>query len=329
MTVETLILSRGEVAALMTQADWRAAVEAGFLAEAEGAAASPAPMTLEGAGGSFHGKGATLRGARAYAALKFNGNFPNNARFGLPTVQGALLLADAADGRLLAVVDSIEITLRRTAAASALAAGFLARRDSRVILFAGCGAQARAHAEAFAGLYPFEEALAFDIDFNKAERFAREAAAILGARGAASPDVAAAARRADVIVTTTPASAPFLFARDIAPGTFIAAVGADNPRKSEIAPDLMAAARIVCDSTAQCVKGGDLRAATLAGAVSADCVHATLADLVSGRKRPRRTAAEVFVFDSTGTAVEDVASAAYVFERAVAAGSGLRMRFAQ
>src|SRR5688572_15261197 len=132
---QSLILTRADISALMTPADYLEAVKDAFRAAKEGRANAPGPMHLPASGGGFHAKGASYRGRRAYAALKLNGNFPGNpARTGLPTIQGAILLCDAENGALLAVMDSIEITLRRTAAASALAARHLARPDSRTAL---------------------------------------------------------------------------------------------------------------------------------------------------------------------------------------------------
>lgn len=113
---ETLILTRAEIGRLMQPADWLEAVETGFRAAAAGEAASPPPMALDGSGGTFHAKGATIQLGRHYAALKLNGNFPDNpSATGLPTIQGAVLLCDGETGALLAVMDSIEVTLRRTA----------------------------------------------------------------------------------------------------------------------------------------------------------------------------------------------------------------------
>ena len=125
-----LILRRSEVAALMNPAAYLAAAEAAFRSYANGDANVPAPMHIPVQNGGFHVKGALVILDRAYVAVKLNGNFPGNPqRHGLPTIQGVVLLCDAADGSVLAVIDSIEITLRRTAAASALAARFLARPD--------------------------------------------------------------------------------------------------------------------------------------------------------------------------------------------------------
>jgi ornithine cyclodeaminase/alanine dehydrogenase-like protein (mu-crystallin family) len=106
-------------------------------------------------------------------------------------------------------------------------------------------------------------------------------------------------------------------------GTFIAAVGADSADKQELGPTLMAAAMVVTDSTDQCATIGDLHHAIAAGVLSRDGVHAELAELVTGKKAGRRSEAEITVFDSTGTALQDVAAAALVYEKAMADGIGL------
>ena len=152
---ETLILTRSEIEALMSPADYLAAAETAFRAAAEGRAYAPPPLTLEGHGGTFHAKAATIRLDRLYAAVKLNGNVPANpAERGLPTIQGAILLCDGETGALLAILDSAEVTLRRTAAATALAARFLARPQSQTLLVCGCGAQAPAQIEALAFILP-------------------------------------------------------------------------------------------------------------------------------------------------------------------------------
>src|SRR5687767_12023405 len=190
----------------MGKADWVAAVENGFRAAAEGRAESPAPMKLDGVGGAFHAKGAAIRLDRHYVALKLNGNFPDNpAERSLPTIQGAILLGDGEDGQLLAILDSIEVTLRRTAAATALAARFLARPESRTILVCGCGEQGKAQLEALSDLLPLRLCLAWDRDPAKA---AALQSGSLEVRVAA--DLGEAARASDVIVTCTTAQAPFL-----------------------------------------------------------------------------------------------------------------------
>ena len=157
-----LVLTRVDLARLMRPRDYLAAVERGFLALAEGRASAPPPMHIGFEAGGFHVKGAALCDEGEVVAFKVNGNFPANPVHGWPTIQGAVLLCDGETGALLAVMDSIEITLRRTAAATALAARHLARPDSRRIAIVGCGDQALPQLQALAEVLPLEYGCVFD-----------------------------------------------------------------------------------------------------------------------------------------------------------------------
>jgi alanine dehydrogenase len=325
--MSTLLLTRAEIAGLMTPADYLGAVETAFRLAKDGRTEAPLPMAIHGVGGgAFHAKGAAMFGERKLAALKLNGNFPGNPARGLPTIQGVILLCDAETGAVLAIMDSIEITLRRTAAASALAAKHLARRDADTLAIVGCGAQARAQAEALTDVLPLKRGIAFDADSAKAGVFASRMSDVLPFESASSLRDATLA--ADVIVTCTTARKPFLDTSDVPPGAFIAAVGADNPEKNEIAPALMAKAAVVADVLAQCLVMGDLHHAVKAGAMTAGQVRAELADLVVGAKSGRGRDDEIVIFDSTGTAIQDVASAAIVYERALERGIGAQVELA-
>lgn len=318
--VPALALTRGEVRALMSPADYLAAVELGFRALADGRAHAPLPLGLELEKGGFHAKAAALTlDDRSYVALKFNGNFPGNpAGRGLPTIQGAILLCDGESGSLLAIMDSIDVTLRRTAGATALAAKHLARPNSETLLICGCGEQAPAQLDALRSVLPLRSILCWDRDADRAGKLA-------GGTMIALPDLAEAAAQADVIVACTTATEPFLMAEMVRPGTFVAAVGADNPHKSEIDPMLMASALFVTDSTTQCAAMGDLHHAIEAGVMTAGDVHAELADLVARTKLGRTTENQITLFDSTGVAVQDVSSAVQVYQRALAAGARTRI----
>src|SRR5262249_62103073 len=147
--------------------------EAGFRSLANGETHVPAPMHIAVRDGGFHAKGASVALDRPYVAVKLNGNFPGNPRRnGLPAIQGALLLCDATDGSLLAIMDSIEITSRRTAATSALAARLLARPDSDCIAICGCGEQGRAHLPALPGALGIRRALVLHRAAPAPRRFA-------------------------------------------------------------------------------------------------------------------------------------------------------------
>jgi ornithine cyclodeaminase/alanine dehydrogenase-like protein (mu-crystallin family) len=135
------------------------------------------------------------------------------------------------------------------------------------------------------------------------------------------------ARAVDVCVTCTTADRAFLGPEHVRPGTFVAGVGADNPGKQELSPALMAAATVVVDHLRQCAEGGDLRHALAAGAMAIEGVRGELAELVAGLKPGRREPDEITVFDSTGTALQDVAAAAAVYEAATTRGASSSFPF--
>ncbi|MBX3703488.1 MAG: ornithine cyclodeaminase family protein [Steroidobacteraceae bacterium] len=318
-----LLLDRQDVAALLPMADCIAAVEGAFRAHAEGALpAAPGTLATPVPGGGFHVKTAVLGPAPGYYAAKINANFPGNPdRSGLPTVQGMIGLFDAADGRPLALLDSIEITTLRTAAASAIAARHLALPDARTLLVCGCGIQGRAHLRALLAVRRIGHVYACDRDPARVAAFIGEFAATgidiepVESAGEALP-------HADVAVTCTPGRQVVVREDDIRPGQFIAAVGADSEGKQELAPRVLAMARVVTDLTAQAAHMGELQHALAAGMMGIGDVHAELGELIAGQRPGRSSPEEIFVFDSTGTALQDVASAAAVYERALATGRG-------
>ncbi len=303
---EVLVLSAEDVRRLLTIDDCIAAVEEAFRAPRVG----PASLSLHVDGGAFHVKAAAQRDA---FAVKVNGNFFDNPSRGLPRIQGVIVFGDATNGRPLAILDSIEITVQRTGAATAVAANHLARRDARTLLVCGCGLQGRISIEAIRRVRAIEEVLLYDVDRARAEALAREVG------GTAVETL----RDADVVVTCTPSRNAFL--GSVRAGTFIAAVGADSSEKQEIEPALMASSSVFVDDLAQCASFGDLRGAIAAGAMTESDVRGTLSEVVSG-KAGRTSDEEVVIFDSTGTAMQDVAAAAIVYESAMEAGVGTRVR---
>lgn len=327
----TLVLTRADIAGLMTLGDYRAAADEAFEAIAEGRALSPPPMHVPAEHGGFHAKGARLRTGRGdYVAVKLNGNFPGNPRqTGLPTIQGAIILSDATNGALRAIMDSIEVTLRRTAAATALAARHLARAGATTLTICGCGDQGRAQLAALAAELPLTRVFAWDVDAAAADGFIADMAP--GFRGSIerAHSLAGAARRSDVIVACTTARTPYLDVDHVSPGAFVAAVGADSHDKSELAPRLMARGKVVVDVLAQCESIGDLHHAIVAGAMTATDVHATLAEIAVAARAGRTTPDEITIFDSTGTAVQDAAAAIHIYERASASRVGLVLRLGE
>lgn len=320
----TRLLTRSDVERLLDMPTCIAAVQNAFRLRGEGQPSPSGVLGVHVSGGGFHAKAALLHLARPYFVVKVNANFPNNpAAHDLPTIQGVLILFDATCGVPLALMDSMAVTTLRTAAASAVATNVLARGDADIATFIGCGVQARAHVAAIASVRPLRLAYVFDIDQDRAARFAQDLQAGYSFPISVAPDLGDATRASDIVVTTTSATRAFLGAEHLSPGAFVAAVGADNEHKQELEVSLLGAAVVVVDDLEQCATIGDLHHAIDAGILARADVRATLAEVVAGTKSGRRHDDEIIVFDSTGVAIEDVAAASIVFERAVSDDVGL------
>ena len=322
---DTLVLSRHDVRRLMSMDECIDAVENAFRDHALGRSIAPGILGSHVPGGGFHVKTAGLVADRqSVFVAKVNANFPGNpSRFGLPTIQGVIVMYDAINGRPLAILDSIEITSIRTAAASAVAARHLARGDAATATVCGCGEQGRSQVRALTRVRPIRQVLAFDTDFAKAERYAQELSDELDVDITPVGELGTKTRRSDIWVTCTTSRRWFVGREHVAPGSLVLAVGADNEEKQEIEPALLAESTVVTDVLDQCAAIGDLHHALELGEMRREDVHAELADVVSGRRPGRQRDDEIIVFDSTGTALQDVAAARLVYERAVATGVGL------
>jgi alanine dehydrogenase len=322
-----LILSRGDVLDLLTLRECVDAVEHAFRLHAEGRTLGPGVLGVPAADGGFHIKAAGLVGERSYFAAKTNANFPENPRrFGLPTIQGTIVHADASMGAPLAIIESGSVTALRTGAATAVAAKYLARRDARTATIVGAGIQGELQLAAIAAVLPLQHAWVLDTDHARAESLAARATASLGLRVEAAKDLRAALRESAVCVTCTPARRAFVTTADVVAGTFIAAVGADNKGKQELEPALVASATLVVDVLEQCAEIGELQHVLAAGLMTREQVHAELADVIVGRRAGRTSDDEITIFDSSGTALQDVAAAVAVYEKARATGRGTEVK---
>jgi alanine dehydrogenase len=294
------------------------AVERAFRLHGEGKAPQPGVLGIHAERGAFHIKAGTLDLGRPYFAAKTNANFPGNVeRYGLPTIQGVIALFDAERGIPLAILDSREITSLRTGAATAVATKYLAREDASVATICGCGVQGRTQLAAVAAVRALSRVYAVDRQHENAARFAREMSNELGIEVIAMTDLVAAARESDICVTCTPSRQAILGAGDVKAGAFVAGVGADNPDKQELAPALLARSAVVVDILDQAATSGDLHHAIAAGVMTRDDVRAELGEVVAGKKPGRLRDDEIVIFDSTGTALQDVAAAAAVYEKAI------------
>jgi alanine dehydrogenase len=326
----TSILKRSEVASLLTLGECIEAVEEAFRLNEEGQSLPPGVLETLTVDGGFHIKAVGLMLAgRTYYAAKVNANFPQNrSRHGLPTIQGVIALYDGESGYPLALLDSIEITALRTGAATAVAAKYLARPDSKGATVAGCGVQGRVQLKSLAQVLRLERVYAYDQDEALSGRFAREMSEELGVEVIPVTDLSSGAGSSDVCVTCTPSRRPFLMREHVRAGTFVAAVGADNPLKQELDSGLMALNKVVVDVLEQCAAIGELHHAIAAGIMGKSDVYAELGAVVAGRTPGRTSEEEIIIFDSTGTALQDVAAARVVYEKALEAGVGYRLDLA-
>jgi len=326
---ETLLLSRSEVARLLTIGDCIQAVEEMFRQLGEGKLPAPGILGIKSQEGGLHIKAALLPGARDYIVAKLNTNFPRNRiEHSLPTIQGLIVVCDGANGRALAVLDSIDITIKRTAAATAVAAKYLARPNSSVATICGCGQQAAAQLRAIRAVLPLKKIYAFDSDSTAAESFAATLAQEPGVAIEPARGLLSALQRSDVCVTCTTTTKFFVRKEDVPPGMFIAAVGADDSHKQEIDPTLMASAKVVADSLDQACTIGDTHHAIAAGLMGRENVYAELSEMAAAKKPGRISDNEITIFDSTGIALEDAVAAVAVYEKASRNQSGMRYDFA-
>jgi alanine dehydrogenase len=325
----TLLLRRSDIEALLSLRDCIGAVDGIFRLQGDGKVPTSGILGMNAPCGGLHVKAGLLPGDRDYFVAKLNANFPgNNTQFGLPTIQGVIVVFDANNGLPLAMLDSIDITIKRTAAASAVAAKYLARKDSSVATICGCGQQGRAHLRAILLVLPLTKVYAFDVNERAVINFKNELSPELKIGIESVRDLAGAIQKSDVCITCTTANEFFVRKGDVKAGTFIAAVGADNEHKQEIDPALIASAKVVADSLEQSCAIGDVHHAIAQDLMRKGDVYAELCEIVADQKIGRAADDEIIVFDSTGVAIEDAVAAAAVYERALANGIGTDFDFA-
>jgi ornithine cyclodeaminase/alanine dehydrogenase-like protein (mu-crystallin family) len=240
---------------------------------------------------------------KGHALLKWVTSFPGNPARGLPTVTGLVLLSDAEDGRLLALLDAAAVTALRTAAAGVLAADTLCRPEASSYAVIGCGVNGAETARMLVahGASP----VVWDPDDARREHVARG----LGVRAAEN---AAQALAAEVVITVTPGAQRLYPAGSLTPGQHVSLMGADGPGKSEVAVAELRRAQVFCDDWGQASHGGEIAEAVRTGVVSrADVTE--LGEVLTGRADGRRSAGAITLFDSTGLAIQDlaIAKAAY------------------
>jgi alanine dehydrogenase len=240
-----------------------------------------------------------------HASLKWVTSFPGNPAHGLPTVMGLVLLSDASNGTLRAVLDAGAVTSLRTGAAAVLAAETLGRADAGSAAVVGAGVNGLAAARTF--LARGRDVALYDIDADRASRSAQE----LGARVATRDE----ALSADLLVTMTPGHEVLLPEGSLQPGQHVSLMGADGPGKAEIAVEELLRTRVFADDWEQASHNGELVHAVEAGVLERNQVT-ELGDVLDGKAPGRETDEEITTFDSTGLAIQDLAIALAALDHA-------------
>jgi len=252
--------------------------------------------------------------------------FPGNHGTELDSHQGVVLLFEATRGRLLAILDATEVTAIRTAAVSALATRLLARADAGDLAIFGSGTQARTHLSAMFAVRPIRRVRVWSRNPENARGFAVRESRRYRVPVEAAPSVEDAARGADLLCTVTSAREPFLRAEWLSPGAHVNAVGSSVASARELEGKAVARGRFFGDRRESIVnESGDFLSARREGAVEDDHFAGELADVLAGTIPGRRSDDEITIFKSLGLAIEDVAAADHVYERAVREGAGLRV----
>ena len=297
-------------------------VEAAFAALATKAVAMPPILRLDipEHRGEVDVKTAYVPGIDSFA-IKISPGFFGNPGLGLPSTNGMMVVLSARTGLVQALLlDNGYLTDVRTAAAGAVAARHLARADARTAAILGAGMQAEMQLRALALVRPLTGARIWARDGAKAAALA--ARLDLGFPVVAARSVEDAVTGADVIVTTTPATAPILPSGLVTAGRHITAMGSDAEHKNEVDPALIARARYVADRLSQTERLGELHHAIAAGLAQAGAGYPELGQVVAGLVPGRLSAGDITLADLTGTGIQDTAIAALALTRARAAGAG-------
>lgn len=300
-------------------------VEAAFARLATGGVIMPPilSMAIEEHHGEVDVKTAYVPGLDSFA-IKVSPGFFDNPKRGLPSLNGLMMLFDSETGVARAVLlDNGFLTDVRTAAAGAVAAKHLAPAKARIAGVLGAGVQAKLQIRALKLVRDFSELLVWARDPVKSAAFAARVGEELGISATAVDTVEDVVRRADVVVTTTPAREPLIRSEWLRPGLHITAMGSDASDKNELDPRIVVSAdRFVCDRNAQSLRVGEARAAAAAGLIGADYSADELGEICAGLKQGRRRDDEITVCDLTGTGVQDTAIATHAHRVAKDRGFG-------
>ncbi len=327
---QTLIFNRSDIQSLITLKEHISVAENAFRLYAEKQILAPDLLHIDSDEGEFHVKVGGLKLPKVYFGLKSNGGFfKNKSRNGLPNIQGLIILHDGDNGFPLAVFESGDITIKRTGAATAVAAKYLALENADTVTICGCGIQGRIQLESIMQVRDIKKVFAYDQDKSSMKIYANSMSEKLGIEVVEVDNLANAVHESQIAVCCTPSKEMYFLKEYAHEGLFIAAVGADSPDKQELDPQLMKGNKVVADILHQCVEVGEIHHAIEKGIMKKENVFAELGDIILGKNKGRETKEEIIIYDATGTAIQDVAAAAYIYEKAIDKSTVLAFQFTE
>jgi len=264
------------------------------------------------------GQGLAYLGQSGVVVLNQVLQFPSR----VPPLRFVQYLVDANDGNTLAVVDSLRLGSMRTGAGGAIGAKYLSRSDSDSVGIIGSGSQARIQLDFLMGIRPIKKALVFSRNKSKSEKFCREMEQKLGISCVSKDTVEQVVEQANVLVTTTPSFAPFVFAKMLPSGIHVNIIGADEDRKIELAGDALQRADKVVIAGEECYQVGQIRIPLEQGLITRSKIFATIGEIIAGKKKGRENADEITVFHSPGISIQDAAVSFLAYTKARDFGLG-------
>ena len=255
------------------------------------------------------------------AGVKIVNVHPDNRAKGLPSVMALVVLNSTETGQPLAVMDGTHLTDLRTGAAGGVAAKYLARKDSHIVGIVGTGNQAKTQLMALSLVFDIHQVKVYDISTDRAEGFRGDMMQNIGAEIIVASSVEEVCD-CDILVTVTPVRKPLVRSEWIKPGTHINAIGADAAGKEELDPMLLTRAKVIVDDIVQASHSGEVNVPLSDGVITSDDIWAEIGEVVADIKVGRENESEITVFDSTGLAIQDIATATIVYNAAKKRGLG-------
>ena len=319
-----LLLTRNDVREVLDMSDCMEVVEKAFAELASGTAVMPLRISITPPDGLALYMPAYLKETGALACKVVTSYKNNPKKHNVPTIMGKVLLQDPETGDVICIMDGGYLTAVRTGAASGVATKHLARKDkSQKVGIFGAGVQAKAQLWAMSVARDLAKAYVYDIVDEAVTEFIREMSIKLNLEivKADSPDHIL--EEADIICTATSSPTPIFNGEKVREGTHINGVGSHVPKARELDTAIIKRSKVIADSYEACLnEAGDIMIPIQEGAIDKSHLYAELGEIITGRKQPRADDREITLFKSNGLAIQDVATAKLVYDKAVQARIG-------